>query len=161
MIGGALLALVDVSTALLVIAIVVSAGLLGFMRPEIVAPAYRLWNRLAHRYASATERLLLWICYWTVIVAAGQTKSSLRLARPRKEESLWVPRRTADPSSYRQLHSCPDAGGTQTNWLSNYLGWASSSKQPWLLALLPFIWVLMWLKPDEEVLVRESIYTLF
>jgi hypothetical protein len=161
MFGSAILALVDASTALLIASVVVSLGLSALMWPQIVAPAYRLWNRLAHRYVSAAERLVLWLCYWTVMFAAGQIRNSLRLARPQKEESMWIPRRSLDPSLYQQLHSSPGAGRAEGNWLSRYVGWASSLKQPWLLALLPFLCILMWLKEEEESVVREGIYTLF
>jgi hypothetical protein len=45
--------------------------------------------------------------------------------------------------------------------VSLYVRWAWSSRQLWLLALLPALWILLWLREDEETVVREGIYTLF
>ena len=147
--------------ALLGLPVLLCLGLSGVVWPQIAAGPYRAWNTLARRYASAAERLLLWICYWTVMVAAGWTRTSLRLVRPQGEESLWIARQSLQPSLYAQPYSCPGAQTAGGNWISCYLAWASSSKQPWLVALLPFICMLMWLKGEEESVVRESIYTLF
>lgn len=160
-IGSGILALADANIALLVVPVVWWLGLSGMIWPQIVAGPYRIWNTLARRYVSTAERLLLWICYWTVMVAAGWSRTSLRLVRPRGEESLWIARRSLEPSLYWQLHSYPSSESTKGNGMFRYLAWASSSKQPWLLALLPFLCLLMWLKGEEESVVRESIYTLF
>lgn len=151
----------DVNIALFGVPVLWCLGLCGVVWPQIVAGPYRAWNKLAWRYASAAERLVLWICYWTVMVAAGWTKTSLQLVRPEGEESLWMPCQSLHPSLYMQLFSCSSAQTARENWWSRYLAWASSSKQPWLVALLPFLCMLMWLKGEEESVVRESIYTLF
>ena len=156
-----MLAWVNAMIALSGVPVVALLGLAGVVWPQIVSWPYRAWNTLAQRYASAAERLVLWICYWTVMVVAGVTGTSLKLERPGARESLWIPRQSLQPSLYKQLHGCPSSKSVEGNWISRYLAWAWSSKQPWLLALLPFLCILLWLKEEEESVVPESIYTLF
>jgi hypothetical protein len=136
-------------------------GSVGWVCPQLVNRPYRLWNRFARYYAGVAERLILRICYAAVIIPAGWTETSLRLRRPVSAESLWIPRRSLSVSLYKQLHSHPGSETGDAGWMLRYIAWARSSKQVWVLALLPFLCVLLWLKNDEESVVRESIYTLF
>ena len=66
-----MLAWVNAMIALLGVPVVALLGLAGVVWPQIVSWPYRAWNTLAQYYASAAERLVLWICYWTVIVTVG------------------------------------------------------------------------------------------
>lgn len=135
--------------------------LLGLAMPELLRGPYRAWNRFGCFYGNMAEHLLLRICYWTVIVPVGWTETSLRLKRPEPGESLWVPAQSLPPSLYRQLYSSPGPAANGRSWISSYIAWAWSSNQRWLLALLPFLYMLAELKEEEEAVVRESIYTLF
>jgi hypothetical protein len=141
--------------------IIMLLGLVGLFRPGVTVRPYRLWNRLAHFYGKAAELVVLRICYWTVIVPGGWAGTILKLTRPGATESLWTPRQSLPPSLYLRLHSSRGNEGRENNWVARYLAWARQSKQPWLLALLPFLAILLWLKGEEEAVVRESIYTLF
>lgn len=135
--------------------------LLGLAMPEWLRKPYRAWNRFGRLYGNMAERLLLRISYWTVIVPVGWTATSLRLKRPEPGESLWVPARSLPPSQYQQLYSGPGPAAKGGSWMSSYMAWAWSSNRRWLLALLPFLYMLAELKEEEEAVVRESIYTLF
>lgn len=156
-----MLAWVNVMIALLGVPAVVLLGLAGVVWPHLATRPYRVWNRLARFYGKVAERLLLGICYGTVMVPAGWTETTLRLSRPEMGDSLWTLHRSLPTSVYKQLHSWPSGESAGENWISRYLAWAWSSKQPWLLALLPFLCILLWLKKEEESVVPESIYTLF
>lgn len=150
-----------VITVLFGVLLVVFPGLAGVIWPQIATWPYRSWNKLARIYACAAEWFVLRICYWTVMVAGGWTGTHLRLGRPGIGESLWIARQSLEPSLYKRLHSCSSSAGGEGSWISRYGAWAWGSKQPWLLALLPFLCILLWLKGEEESVVRESIYTLF
>jgi hypothetical protein len=141
--------------------ILVLLTLYGIVWPQRVVWPYRAWNKLARIYAHAAEYVVLRLCYWTVIVAGGWTGTQCRLARPGVEESMWVSRQSLQPSRYKQLHSGPGGESGERNWILRYITWAWWSHQLWLLALLPFLCILLWLEEEEEVVVQESIYTLF
>jgi len=133
----------------------------GVIWPMMVSNPYRAWNRLARIYGRAAERLLLTICYVTVIIPAGWAETSLRLNRPRACESNWMDRRSLPTSLYKQLHCHRSTEMGTSSWVSRYIAWAISSKQLWAFAVLPFFSALVWLKEEEDSVVRESIYTLF
>ncbi len=147
--------------ALCGIVAIVFIGSIGWVFPKLVNRPYRIWNGFARCYAGIAERTILRICYATVMIPAGWTETALRLRRPASAESLWTPRASLSASSYQQLHSYPCSETRDTGWVRRYVAWARSSNQVWVLALLPFLCVLSWLKNDEETVVRESIYTLF
>lgn len=134
----------------------------GVICPQILAWPYRAWNKLARIYAGFGETLLLRICFFTVLVPTGWAGSSLRLDRPRSERSLWLPRQNVPEVAYQELHGSQGRRVQKQSWVSHYISWSRCSKQMWLLALLPFLLLLSWLRSgEEEPALPENIYTLF
>src|SRR5688572_29903273 len=53
------------------------------IRPQIVTLPYRAWNKLSRIYIDLAERLLLKICYFTIVVPTAWTGSRLTLDKHR------------------------------------------------------------------------------
>src|SRR5690606_30865855 len=102
------------------------------------------------------------ICFYIVVVAVGQTGSSLALARSRTGTSCWVehlPHATSTPDhvAAHNIETLPSR-----SWLKDFCIWATQRGHGWALCLLPFLLLLTLLGSEEEEQVFPgSIYTLF
>ena len=133
----------------------------GFLRPQIAAFPYRAWNKLAREFSRGARHWLTGICYYVILVAVGQTKSSIKLMRPTPQESFWVARlgRTVEHTP----HFDGSAGEPpRRGWIRPYASWAVQSGNAWALGLLPFVVLLSALEVDQqENPLPADIYTLF
>lgn len=133
----------------------------GLLRPQIAAFPYRAWNKLAREFSRGARHWLIGICYYVILVAVGQTKSSIKLKHPSPQESSWVARRG------RTVEHAPHLDGSarespRRGWIRSYTSWAVQSGNTWVLGLLPFIVMLSALEVDQqENPLPADIYTLF
>ena len=107
----------------------------GLVRLEAVALPYAVWNRLAREYTGLARRLLGWICYHTLFLSVGWTRSALVLDHPGREASLWVPRTSARPEGSESVDGL-QASDTK-GWLRGLLSWSRRSGNPWVFCFIP------------------------
>jgi len=136
-------------------AAVAAYGVLGVCVPDIFRRPYQIWNRAARLYARLAESCVVRAAYFAVIVPAGWGGSSLKLERPPHHESLWLSRHPAEGAG--RLHPATAQG----HWLRRYLTWAWEPGHRWRLALVPFLVMLSWLKPEETPALPDNLYTLY
>lgn len=129
------------------------------LRPRDGAALYRLWGRAARLYAKVVRRVLLMLCH-AVISLAGLAGTSLVLARPAANRSLWHARETLPTSAYGSQFEAAGPGWTGRPWRA-LVDWAVRSRNVWLIALVPFLVILSLLETEEESRYPAGIYTLF
>ena len=152
--GSLLLVLGGVPAAL---ALAVSATL----RPEWWLVLYRVWNKLGLVYATAARPFLLLVCYYTIFPVLRFLGSSFISFPAVSPESAWVQRGTLPVTMYgSQHHAVQDQAGV-CGWVRSYTSWAMRSKQPWALALLPFLIFFSLLERGKDTSYPADIYTLF
>ena len=134
----------------------------GLLWPQTVSIPYRVWHKLDREFTRCARLWLTGICFYIVFVAVGRLGSSLRLARPTAEGSLWVLRRTDAVTTYGSAHGVVTAEAAQGSWASAFVSWAMHSGNGWACCLLPFMALLSLLEPEQESAnVPTNIYTLY
>jgi hypothetical protein len=134
----------------------------GLLWPQTVSIPYRVWNKLAREFTRCARLWLTGICFYIAFVAVGRLGSSLRLARPTADGSLWVPRQSGAPTAYGSPHGVVTAEASQGSWVSAFVSWAVRSGNGWACCLLPFMALLSVLEPAQENgNVPADIYTLY
>jgi len=133
----------------------------GLRRPLIMYIPYRIWIELVRRFASCVRPLLTGICFYLVLMPIGLTRSSVRLERLPRSESLWEARGTLPPTAYGSQSHLSTGKLSQKGWVYNYLSWAFKSGNFWAGYLLPFLLLLSALETDDQGSVPDDIYTLF
>jgi len=147
------------ASGVLVALVLASPGLLW---PQTVSIPYRVWNKLAREFTRCARLWLTCICFYTTFVAVGRLGSSLRLARPTAEVTLWVTRQTGTSAPYGIPHGAVTAEARQGSWVSAFVSWAVQSCNGWACYLLPFMALLSVLEPEvENGDVPANIYTLY
>jgi hypothetical protein len=127
--------------------------------PREIVRAYELWNRAAGRYARVARSWIARLCFNFVFLVLGRTGAALPLARPAPQESLWVPRGTLDARAYTSEFLHP--ASARRWWIAAFAVWAVRTGRPWALALLPFLIVLRFLDPQEDLHLPSGLYTLY
>ncbi len=143
------------------IGLAVVVALLGFLRPEMTVLPYRLWNRLAQDFARVAALFVMWICFYLVLGAVSRTGSSLSLTRPSLGESLWAPRQTLEPPTYRAQHGISTENIASQDWFSALTAWGKVSGNLWACCLVPFLVLLSVFATEQETSVPTDTYTLF
>jgi hypothetical protein len=133
----------------------------GVLWPTFMASPYRAWNKLARELARWIALLLLAICFYVVLVAVGQTGSSLRLRQPEPDESLWVIRQALAPNAYKAQYPHASQQHFQSRFVYAFVSWGIHSGNFWACFLLPFIWLLSRLDSSRDHNPSTEIYTLF
>jgi hypothetical protein len=128
-------------------AVIVTMGVLvmavsGSLQPGRVVRMYAAWNSLATLFVRAASVYVRALMFFVVIAAAGRSGSALQLARPGSAGSLWIPRTSSGPHSYRHQHLAPASRATARGWMRAYLQWCRDTGNIWAVCLVPF-WVLI------------------
>ena len=135
-----------------------SLTVLGIAWPALISFAYRAWNRLARDYSRMARSPTIWICYHTLFVIAGRAGSTLELERP-LGRSLWVRKQTLPDSAYTSQDRV--AARATGGGLWSFVSWATRPAHLWAVCLIPYLFVLQTLTPQEEVDAPTDIYTLY
>ena len=142
------------------VATVSLVALAAALAPAAFRRAYALYNRIAGRFVRLARQGLLAICFHTIFLAAGRAGSTLAVRPPVPGGSLWAPRATLSPRAYSSVFtelSAPSRPG----WPMSFVRWALKSRNPWAVALLPFLLLLRILDPEPSLDVRGNIYTMY
>ena len=133
----------------------------GMARPRAVSLPYRIWNSLAQGYARTTRLFLMGICFYTVFLAVGRTRSGLWLRQPDPTTSTWLPRAVFPASSYGARST--SQGDARHGWLRGLFSWSIRSKNnAWAISLAPFLVLYRMLDFEEaESEAPSDIYTLY
>jgi hypothetical protein len=135
-------------------------GLVVVVREDVTWAVYRAWNRrLVRPFASAGSTAVLAICYSVVVLAA---KAGTRHGTVTERQQSWVSQRTLPSDAYRALFAGAGADAASGGWVSNYIRWATRTRNLWATSLLPFLAILKLLSEgDEPQGSHANIYTLF
>lgn len=139
------------------LALAVSAKL----RPEWWVLPYRVWNKVARLYAPVARAYILLVCYYTIFPVLRLLGSTLTSSPASSSESAWVQRGTLPVTMYGSQHHTAQEQAGVYGWVRSYASWAMRSRQPWALALLPFLILISLLETVEETSYPVDIYTLF
>lgn len=152
--------LVTVGAAIVLVP-VTAVALVGWRRPSILRLPYRVWNAMASRVERVLRLAVLLAAYYAVIVPAGWTGTAMALERPAVGQSLWEPYPASGRAAYFHPYAATVDGGRGAGWVARYVKWAMTSGNAWMVALLPFLWLLS--KVDAKQTqsdVPTDIYTL-
>jgi hypothetical protein len=142
---------------LLVAALIVVGA---WLRPREAGGLYRLWARASRLYSRITQLVLLRLCHGVVFVAVGWAGSTLRLAPPRADESLWAQRSTLATGAYRSQFEGSNGTAPVGAWAATAT-WAMRSGNLWALVLVPVLVLIAALETDDRQRFPAGIYTLF
>jgi len=144
-----------------VVVLAVGFPLLGLLWPKIMSQPYRLWNVAANYFARAARLFLMGVCFYIILLAVGRAGTSMNLARPRPDESLWLSKKTLSPDTYAYEFAASGKHFTKPGWLRSYLCWASGSGHVWAFFLVPFLAMLSAVEIYRDRRFPAGVYTLF
>jgi hypothetical protein len=114
---------------------VVVAALAGWFDPDVALPFYEAWSWAA----SWARRLLL---AWTLLLAFQVVRAAAWARSPEggaaDPGSGWSARTTTPAASYPGTSPLPEPDGSR-HWIARLVTWSWRSRQPWVLALVPFL----------------------
>ncbi len=136
---------------------------LGLAQRHAISVLYNLWNKMAGFYMRASRVVLKGICFYLIFGVIGRTGTSLRLARPASDASMWVPRGTLVPSAYLGTYCSSTKADQNKSWIRSYLSWARQSRNLWAACLLPFLVLLRTVECEDEErpFYPTDVYTLY
>jgi len=151
------------SGVLLYFGVVLAGGfpLLGLLWPQIVSTPYSYWNVLANCFARFARLFLMGTCFYVILLAVGRAGTSINLARPRPDQSLWLPKKTLSPDTYAYEFAGSGKHFTERGWLRSYLCWAKASGHVWAFFLVPFLAMLSAVEIYRDRRFPAGVYTLF
>jgi hypothetical protein len=150
--------------------IIIAGGLLTiimvfveFIRRNSMLPLYKLWNSLTRNYSLILQKWVNGICFYIIITSVGLAGKNNRFSNSSNNNpSMWRTRSTlnreAFNSQYNESHDKTNRGG---KWIRNYIRWSISTRNKWILGLLPFIILLKIHNVREERKFPANIYTLY
>ena len=139
----------------------VVVGSIGYVREELARRVYAAWNRRLVRPLSAlAARVVMAICFFIVLVAAGRARARMGLSAA-GAALVWTPRASLPTDAYPGLFAAASPDGSSGAWVAHYLRWARQTDNLWSVALLPFLAMLKCLASEPEKVAPANIYTLF
>jgi hypothetical protein len=144
-----------------VVVLAVGFPLLGLVRPKIMLKSYRLWNLSANYFARVARLFLMGICFYIILLAVGRAGTSMSLARPRPDESLWLSKKTLSPDTYAYEFAASGKHFPEKGWLRSYLCWARVSGHVWAMFLVPLLAMLSAVEIYRDRRFPAGVYTLF
>ena len=135
--------------------------LLGLLWPKMMSRPYRVWNVAANYFARVARLFLIGICFYIILLAVGRAGTSMNLARPRPDESLWLSKKTLSPDTYAYEFAASGKRFTERGWLRSYLCWARVSGHVWAFFLVPFLAMLSAVEIYRDRRFPAGVYTLF
>jgi hypothetical protein len=138
-----------------------AVGSVGYVRETFARRVYRAWNRrLVRPFNALAARIVMAICFFIVLVAAGRARARMFLPQ-RGGAMAWTRRESLPVDAYAALFAGASPDGQSGAWLAHYLRWASRTGNLWSVALLPFLAMLTCLAAEPEKGPPANIYTLF
>ena len=134
---------------------------LGLLWPKIMSQPYLLWNVLAHYFARGARLFLMGICFYIILLAVGRAGTTINLARPQSDESLWLSKNTLSPDTYAYEFAASVKNFKEKNWLRSYLYWARISGHAWAFFLVPLLAMLSAVEINRDRRFPAGVYTLF
>jgi len=135
----------------------------GLIRPQIAYMPYKAWNKLARLFGRGARFCLMAICFYLVCSAIRRTGPWLRLARPKPDESQWLPwggYYSVDAKG--RLHGIVVEDSIPEGWSRAFLTSIDRLNRWWVYCLLPFFVLIRLLEgEDEQSDAPTSIYTLY
>ena len=115
-------------------------GFTGWLDPDLVRPVYERWNHLARL---ARHALRIWILFlaFQVIRTVGRHGAGEEADGSGRAASGWKPRRTTEPRAYPAPSPYAAPTGVR-GWAVELATWTRRSGHPWVLALVPYLWML-------------------
>ena len=133
----------------------------GAAGPPLAGAAYRLWNRLAQRFARIAQAYVLVVCYVLVVLPASRAGSRMRLDSGSATTSAWQPRSTLPAEAYASMYAGVEQTPRTRGWLSDLLRWSTYRGEWWIWAIVPFMALLRALSSSRTEAAPESVYTLY
>ena len=150
----------EVTLVAAAVAAAVVVGSVGYVRQGFARRVYRAWNRrLVRPFNALAARIVMAICFFIVLVAAGTARA--RMLPQRGGAMVWTRRASLPIEAYSALFAGASPDGQSGAWLAHYLGWARRTGNLWSVALLPFLAMLKCLASEPEKGPPANIYTLF
>jgi len=118
----------------------VVTGLTGWFDPDLVRPVYERWNDLA-RVARHALRIWILLLAFQVVRTVGRTGAADGADGTPRSGSGWRPRETTERRAYPAPSPFPAWSGSR-GWAAELRAWARRSGRPWVLALVPYLWLL-------------------
>lgn len=142
----------------------VAVGLLpagvGRVAPERLLRVYRGWDALAELVHRAARLAASALCF-AIVTVASPAGTRLRWTAT-AGESGWAPRGTVPSEAYPSEFRLPSRDGEpDAGWVRKLASWGSRSGNLWVVALLPYLFLLRILRGREAGSLDERIYTLF
>jgi hypothetical protein len=129
----------------------------GLLNPPVFTLAYRIWNRVARRFASLAQRLAMAVTFHLVFTPVSMVGARFE-KRARREGSAWGSKDT--PELSEQLGYVPMRGEPE-EWSGRLRRWSRDRPSRWSLFLLPFLRLLDSLEGQTAVSTAEDVYTLY
>jgi len=115
-------------------------GFAGWLDPDLVRPFYERWNHVA-RYARSALRIWLLFLAFQVIRTVGRHGAGEEADGSGRAASGWKRRQTTEPGAYSATSPYAVPTGVR-GWAAELAAWARRSGRPWVLALVPYLWIL-------------------
>ncbi len=130
------------------------AAVAGFLRGDVVAKIYVLWNRAARKVGRFAEAATLRVCYQMVLAPVGRVAGSrMPLRAPTQTASGWVAHgtdgRPSDGQGVGGTAAASSLASSRGGWVSQLAGRAVGSGRPWMLVLIPYVALLRSYAPSK------------
>ena len=135
--------------------------LTGMWRFKFLAVLYEKWNQSVRFLNRILIFYVLCICYYFIVVPLGKKSSLLNLNRLSTVKTLWIPRTTLIPDSYRSQYNVNFNIPQEKGRVYGLYSWAKHSRNWWAFCLLPFMAILYNLKVEQNYNLPTNIYTLY
>jgi hypothetical protein len=145
----------------LVAVLAIGFPLFGLLWPTTMSLPYRLWNTAANYFARLARVYLIGICFYIILLTVGRARTSMKLSRPKLDESLWRAKKTLSPDTYPYEFAANGKYFTEKGWVRSYLCWARASGQIWALCLVPLLAMLSAVEIYRDRRFPAGVYTLF
>jgi hypothetical protein len=134
-----------------------------FIRRNSTLPLYSIWNSLTKIYSITLHRWINNVCFYMIITSVGFVGKDKRfVGDTRRNKSMWRSRSTLNKGAYNsQYNENNDKTNDSGKSIRNYIRWSISTRDKWILCLLPFLVLLKIHNVQEEKKFPANIYTLY
>lgn len=133
-----------------------------FVRRNSTIQLYNFCNVLLKHYSLFLQKWINNVCFYVIITSIGAFGKDRHFNEPGQGASMWHIRFTLHKDTYNGQYNKSSTGKTGTgSWIGNYVRWSLSTKNVWMIFLLPFLILLKIHKVEEEKKFPTNIYTLY
>jgi len=135
---------------------------IAYKRKNVFLPIYTFWNKTVLSYSMVLRWWVLHVCFYMIMFPLRILRNDLNIPGKRKnQKSMWSSKKTIDPKHYTGQFQGFYKRGSRDKWVSEYIGWAISTGNKWMIVLLPFMIILKIYEPEIEKEFPSNIYTLY